>query len=104
MFRVNPQEATAKNITKNRKVLLKITYADKAMDRWVGIFCFGSACFESNITAIRKGWELLGKAMNTAYAHMAAKFCRKVRPSPYLRVRINQMTGRCSAFTNETVP
>lgn len=101
-FMINPNGTTARNLSGNPDVQLKVTLADPTLEQWAGISCFGSAFFETDTTAIRDGWKRLGIVMNADYGRVAEKFCRQGRPSPFLRVPIDRMTGRCSAAARET--
>ncbi len=99
---INPKGTTAANISVNPRVLVKITFANKNMSGWAGISCFGTGSFIKNKEEILQGWKKLGNIMQTDYSKVAEKFCINPDRSPFFRVRIDSMTGRCSAKPSES--
>jgi nitroimidazol reductase NimA-like FMN-containing flavoprotein (pyridoxamine 5'-phosphate oxidase superfamily) len=102
-FMINPRGTTARNLCENPNVLIKVTLADSALDCWAGISCFGRGEFETNREAIRDGWAMLGQVMRQDYSKAAQRFCSKETASPFLRVNIKKLTGRCSAAPGQAL-
>lgn len=100
-FMINPKGTTAKNLAGDENVLLKYTYAGDDLAEWAGVSLFGRGSFEHDPVKIRQGWSDLGAVMGADYGAAADKFCAVPENSPMLRVRIEKMTGRCSARVNE---
>ena len=96
-FMINPWGTTVGNILKNPHVLLKVTLADFDLSHWIGVSVFGIARMESSPERILQGWQLLGQVMNADYGRAAEKFVQASEKSPLLSVKIQELTGRCSA-------
>lgn len=96
-FMINPRGGTWKNLRSNPRVLLKYTLTNKDLSLWAGISCHGKGEFLMNEEALLQGWRLLAEVMGTDYSQAAATFCRCTDRSPLFRVRVESMTGRCSA-------
>lgn len=101
-FMINPKGTTAANVSVNPRVLVKITFTNKNLSRWAGISCFGTGSFIKNKEEILQGWEKLGEIMQTDYSKIAEKFCINPDRSPFFKVQVGSMTGRCSAKPSES--
>ncbi len=96
-FMINPRGQTMRNLTQKSNLLLKITQTNENLSKWAGVSLFGIGKNITDPDEIQKGWNLLGKVMNTDYTQVAKKFINSNRPSPYLRCEIIQQTGRCNS-------
>ncbi len=101
-FMINPKGTTAANVSVNPNVLMKITFTNKNLSIWAGISCFGTGSFVKDKEEILQGWKNLGDIMQTDYSKVAEKFCINPDRSPFFRVKIDSMTGRCSAKHDES--
>lgn len=95
-FMINPRGTTIQNLVHNSNLLLKITQTSEDLSKWAGVSLFGQGQNVTEPSEIKKGWDLLGKVMNTDYSSAAEKFSVSNRKSPYIYCRISQSTGRCS--------
>ena len=101
-FMINPKGTTAANVSVNPGVLVKITFTNKNLSRWAGISCFGTGSFIKKKEEILQGWEKLGAIMQIDYSRIAKKFCTNPGRSPFFRIQVDSMTGRCSAKPSES--
>ncbi len=102
-FMINPGGTTLTNIQTNSHVLLKITLADKSLSEWMGISLFGKGVVINDPDKIRQGWELLGNVMNENYEEAAERFYKTPERSPFLSVKVEKMTGKCSIRPGEAI-
>ncbi len=96
-FMINPGGRTRHNLVQNPNVLVKLTLTSSELNWWAGVSCMGTGRLDQNPRAIRKGFDLLGKVMNTDYSRAGRKFAKTPDRSPLLRITIHGRTGRCSA-------
>ncbi len=96
-FMINPRGVTWKNMLENHHVLLKYTLAHADLSVWAGVSCFGAGEFVFEAATVREGWRLLGRVMGADYSRAAGTFAGLKDRSPLFRVRVEEMTGRCSA-------
>ncbi len=95
-FMINPGGRTMQNLKQNPNLLLKITCASEDLSMWAGVSLFGTGRHIIDPVEIRKGWDMLGRVMDTDYSAVSEKCYNTERRSPYLRCMISQSTGRCS--------
>lgn len=96
-FMINPRGGTWKNLRHNKRVLLKYTLASEDLGTWAGVSCQGVGEFVTGEEEMREGWRLLGEVMGADYSKAADTFARCKDRSPFFRVRVQDITGRCSA-------
>ncbi len=99
-FMINPRGGVYRCIQSNPKVLVKFTKTQSGLGHWAGVSCHGQGRFDPNIEALRRGWKKLGKIMNEDYSKVASVLNKPTR-SPLFRVRVESVTGRCSAVSGE---
>lgn len=99
-FMINPRGGVARCVQANPKVLVKFTLADNGLLNWAGVSCHGSGGFDPDPDARRRGWRELGRVTDTDYSK-AASALKKPDRSPLFRVRVESVTGRCSAKRDE---
>ncbi len=102
-FMINPNGTTRKNLLQHPDILIKYTYSSADLADWAGVSCFGTGSFCEDKDTIAKGWQLLGKIMQTDYSKAAERFLDGLMPSPLLLAKISQTTGRCSAKPKEAM-
>lgn len=85
------------------RVLLKFTLTNRALTWWAGVSCYGTGWFDSDPQAIRRGFRLLGEVMGSDYSGAGERFAAAPGRSPLLRVRVERMTGRCSAAEGDAL-
>ncbi len=85
------------------RVLLKFTLTNRALTWWAGVSCHGTGRFDTDPQAIRRGFRLLGEVMGSDYSGAGERFAATPGNSPLLRVRVERMTGRCSAAEGEAL-
>ena len=100
-FMINPRGGTWKNLRHNDNVLLKYTLADAGLHSWAGVSCRGKGDFCLDADSLREGWRLLGQVMGEDYSRAAETFARCTDRTPLFRVRVEEITGRCSAAKGE---
>ena len=96
-FMISPNGGTWKNLQHNSRVLLKYTLTSKNLDFWVGVSCHGVGEFVKGEASLREGWRLLGEVMGADYSRAADTFARCRERTPLFQVRVENVTGRCSA-------
>ena len=95
-FMINPRGGVHRCVRSNPRTLIKFTMAEPGLARWAGVSCVGFGRFDPDPEARVRGWSELGRIMNVDYSKAAATLCKPTR-SPLFRVRVDSMTGRCSA-------
>lgn len=85
------------------RVLLKFTLTNRALTWWAGVSCYGTGWFDTDPQAIRRGFRLLGEVMGSDYSGAGERFAAAPDRSPLLRVRVERMTGRCSAAEGDAL-
>ncbi len=102
-FMINPRGGTWTNLQHSDRVLLKYTLAAADLSFWAGVSCFGRGDFLKDEAALREGWRLLGEVMGTDYSRAAETFARCQERTPLFRVRVEEVTGRCSGPKGESL-
>ncbi len=100
-FMINPRGGVYKCVRTNPKVLVKFTLAEPGLGHWAGVSCRGRGEFDPDEDALRQGWRELGRIMRTDYSDVASRLNKPTR-SPLFRVRVESLTGRCSAAKGES--
>ncbi|MFH1060099.1 MAG: hypothetical protein V1797_15660 [Pseudomonadota bacterium] len=95
-FMINPRGGVARCLNGNARVLLKYTLAAPDVSQWAGVSCQGVGRFDPAAEALRRGWAALGLRLGVDYSAQAERFAAGKRHSPLFRVRVEEMTGRCS--------
>ena len=95
-FMINPRGGVARCLAENARVLLKYTLASPDVVQWAGVSCQGLGRFDPEAEALGQGWEALGQRLGVDYSAQAERFTASKRSSPLFRVRVEEMTGRCS--------
>lgn len=95
-FMINPRGGVARCLDGNARVLLKYTLASPDVSQWAGVSCQGLGRFDPESDALRRGWATLGQRLGVDYSAQAERFTAGKRGSPLFRVRVEEMTGRCS--------
>lgn len=102
-FMINPRGGTWANVQANPNVLLKFTLTSRNLSWWAGVSCHGTGAFEYDPQAIRDGFAALGEVMGQDYSAAGERFAGMPDRSPLFRVRVSDITGRCSAAEGETL-
>ena len=103
-FMINPRGGTWRNLQNNTNVLLKYTLTTPDLKGWIGASCQGQGSFVTDPEAIREGWRLLGEVMGQDYSEAAEKFSKNASHSPFFAVKVQSMSGRCSASKEAPLP
>ncbi|MGE4292638.1 MAG: pyridoxamine 5'-phosphate oxidase family protein [Desulfovibrio sp.] len=99
-FMINPRGGIYRCVTVNERVLVKFTLTVPGLEHWAGVSCMGRGGFDPDLAARSEGWRVLGERLNEDYSK-AAQALNKPGRSPLFRVRVEAMTGRCSAKQGE---
>lgn len=99
-FMISPRGGTFRNMAGNDRVLLKYTLTWDDLKGWAGVSCFGRGRFVADDALLARGWGLLGTVLGQDFSAAAARFAGKAQ-SPLFMVRVERMTGRCSARAGE---
>jgi nitroimidazol reductase NimA-like FMN-containing flavoprotein (pyridoxamine 5'-phosphate oxidase superfamily) len=103
-FMINPAGTTRRNLDRSDRVLLKITYSSRDLSLWAGVTLEGTGAFVLDPGAVARGWRLLGEATGEDYSAAAGKFARTPDRSPLFAVKVESVSGRCSARAGEPLP
>jgi hypothetical protein len=95
-FMINPRGGIRRCMLHCSRVRLKFTWAAPDLSGWAGVSCFGQGGFDPDPEARLRGWAELGRVMGADYSR-AANSLNKPDRSPLFRVRVQEMTGRCSS-------
>ena len=99
-FMIHPRGGTWRNLQARPHVLLKYTLASRSLNWWAGVSAHGVGRFDPDADAIRRGFDLLGAVIGADYRRAGHHHAVQVDRSPLLRVRVLELTGRCSADPN----
>lgn len=99
-FMINPRGGTWKNLRHNARVLVKYTLASADLGSWAGVSCHGTGEFVIDAGVMLEGWRLLGETLGEDYSDARQRFVHCKDRSPLFQVRVEKVTGRCSAPKN----
>ncbi len=97
---IKPNGMTAKNISSNPNVCLKMCRTDESCRKFTAISVFGKGEFVQEEDGVIKGWDLLEERLKLpkgAYAKFKEKFINKANKYPMFRVKPAKITGVTTA-------
>ncbi|GEM_PF-2367460 len=93
---IKPNGETAKNISKNPAVCLKMCRTDESCRNFTAVSCFGKAEFIKDDEGVLKGWDMLEERLKLpkgTYSNYKERFKKKKNKYPLFRMKADTMTG-----------
>lgn len=93
---IKPSGLTAKNISNNPNICLKMCKTDDSCKNFTAVSIFGKGEFVHDDEGILNGWDLLEKKLKLPEGHYAKfkeRFIKKKNKYPMFRMKPEKMTG-----------
>jgi len=101
---IKPNGTTAKNISANPNICLKMCKTDDSCREFTAVSAFGKGEFVHDEEGVLKGWGLLEERLKLpegTYSKFKEKFMKKKNKYPYFRMKPEKMTGITSIKRKE---